>query len=66
MRVVIDTNAFISAVLFEGSTSALLKLWQTRKIVVLLSPDIIDEYPRGINLSKVQTDEARNSVGDES
>ena len=46
MRVVIDTNAFISAVLFEGLTSALLPLWQQRKIRILLSPEILEEYLR--------------------
>jgi predicted nucleic acid-binding protein len=37
VRVVIDTNAFISTVLFEGPTSALLTLWQTHKIRILVS-----------------------------
>ena len=46
MRVVIDTNAFISAVLFEGPTSALLTLWQTHKLRILVSAEILDEYLR--------------------
>ncbi len=46
MRVVLDTNAFISAVLFEGRTAALLTLWQNGKIRPLLSAEILDEYLR--------------------
>ena len=46
MRVVVDTNAFISAALFEGRTAALLTLWQNRKIRPVLSAEILDEYLR--------------------
>ena len=46
MRVVLDTNTFISAVIFTGPTSALLELWQKRKIRVLLSAEILEEYLR--------------------
>ena len=52
MRVVIDTNAFVSAVLFQGPTSALLTLWQERKIVVLVSRDILAEYLRVLTYPK--------------
>jgi uncharacterized protein len=52
VRVVIDTNAFVSAVLFDGSTSALLTLWQKRKILVLVSREIIDEYLRVLTYPK--------------
>jgi len=52
VRVVIDTNAFISAVLFEGPTSALLTLWQTHKIRILVSAEILDEYLRVLTYPK--------------
>jgi putative PIN family toxin of toxin-antitoxin system len=52
VRVVIDTNAFVSAVLFDGPTSGLLTLWQRRKMLVVLSPDILDEYLRVLTYPK--------------
>jgi putative PIN family toxin of toxin-antitoxin system len=52
VRVVIDTNAFVSAVLFDGPTSALLTLWQKRKILLLVSREIIDEYLRVLTYPK--------------
>jgi putative PIN family toxin of toxin-antitoxin system len=43
-RVVLDTNIFISAVLFSGRTSRLVKLWQEGRILVLMSPEVLMEY----------------------
>jgi putative PIN family toxin of toxin-antitoxin system len=43
-RVVLDTNIFISAVLFSGRTSQLVKLWQEGRILVLMSPEVLKEY----------------------
>ena len=44
MRVVLDTNVIISALLFTGRTSELTPLWQAGEITPLLSKDILDEY----------------------
>jgi len=44
MRVVLDTNVIISALLFTGRTSELTPLWQRGEITPLLSRDILDEY----------------------
>jgi len=45
-RVVLDTSVFVSAVLFRGSTSRLVTLWQIGRIAVLMSADILREYAR--------------------
>jgi len=46
MRVVLDTNTVISALLFTGTASRLVGLWQSRQIVVLVSKAILEEYLR--------------------
>jgi putative PIN family toxin of toxin-antitoxin system len=46
MRVVLDTNTLISAVLFSGTASGLVSLWQSGEITVLLSRAILQEYLR--------------------
>jgi hypothetical protein len=44
IRVVIDTNVVISALLFGGIPGKLLKLWKNEYIKPLISKEIIDEY----------------------
>ncbi len=44
MRVVLDTNVIISALLFTGRTSDLTPLWQAGEITPLVSREILDEY----------------------
>ncbi len=46
MRVVLDTNTVISAVLFTGTASRLVHLWQTRRITPLVSKEILQGYLR--------------------
>ena len=46
MKVVLDTNVFISGVFFGGPPYQILKAWQEAKIEVVISPDILDEYHR--------------------
>lgn len=46
MRVVLDTNTLISALLFSGTASRLVPLWQSQRITVLLSKAILQEYLR--------------------
>jgi len=43
-RVVLDTSVFISAILFHGRTSQLVRLWQEGRILVLMSPEVLKEY----------------------
>lgn len=46
MRVVLDTNTLISALLFSSTASRLVPLWQSRRITLLLSKAILHEYLR--------------------
>ena len=46
MRVVLDTNVFVSGVFFSGPPYQILEAWRDGKIQVVVSPDILDEYQR--------------------
>jgi uncharacterized protein len=46
VRVILDTNVFISGVFFAGPPYEILKAWQDGKIKMLLSPEIFEEYER--------------------
>ena len=46
MKVILDTNSFISGVFFSGAPFQILKAWQEAKIELAISPDILDEYQR--------------------
>lgn len=51
-KIVIDTNVFISAVLFRGPTSRLVSLWQKSAVSVLMSSAILKEYARALAYPK--------------
>lgn len=53
-RVVLDTNTLISALLFSGTASRLVPLWQFRRITVLVSKEILEEYLRVLAYPKFQ------------
>ena len=46
MRVVVDTNVLVSGVFFGGMPSRILEAWRDKKIDVVVSPDILEEYRR--------------------
>ncbi len=46
MRVILDTNVFVSAVFFSGPPYQILKAWRDNKIQVVVSPEILEEYQR--------------------
>ena len=46
MRVVLDTNVFISGIFFSGPPSQILKAWAGQKFNLVLSQQILDEYKR--------------------
>ena len=46
MRVVIDTNVFVSGVFWKGPPAAILEAWHDGRIEMILSPAILDEYQR--------------------
>jgi len=51
-KAVIDTNVFISAVLFAGTASRLVTLWQGRRIIFLLSSEVLQEYIKVLTYPK--------------
>lgn len=57
MRVVLDTNTLISALLFSGTASRLVPLWQSRRITILLSGAILQEYLRVLTYPKFHLNE---------
>jgi hypothetical protein len=56
-RVVLDTNALISALLFGGLPGRLVPLWQRREIVLLVSPEVLKEYIKVLSYPKFGLDE---------
>ena len=46
MKIVLDTNVFISGIFFTGPPYLILRAWQDGKIELVVSPDILDEYIR--------------------
>ena len=46
MKVVLDTNVFVSGVFFRGPPYQVLKAWRDGKIQILVSPAILEEYHR--------------------
>ena len=46
MKVILDTNVFISGVFFSGVPHAILKAWHQKKLTLVLSEEILEEYRR--------------------
>jgi putative PIN family toxin of toxin-antitoxin system len=46
VRIVLDTNVFISGIFFGGPPFQILKAWKERKIQIVLSQEIVGEYQR--------------------
>jgi putative PIN family toxin of toxin-antitoxin system len=46
MRVVLDTNVFISGIFFSGPPSTILEAWAKQSLQIVLSKQILDEYQR--------------------
>jgi len=46
MRVVLDTNVFISGIFFSGPPSRIVKAWANQSFQIVLSQQILDEYQR--------------------
>ena len=57
MRVVLDTNVVVSALLFSGVSSKLVPLWQSGAITVLLSRSMLEENLRALSYPKFQLTE---------
>jgi uncharacterized protein len=50
VKVILDTNVFVSGVFFSGPPYQILKAWQDSKIELTISPEILDEYRRVGNI----------------
>lgn len=48
MKIVLDTNVFISGIFWKGSPSKILNLWANNKIEVVVTKKIVSEYLRVI------------------
>ena len=46
MRIVLDTNVFVSAVFFDGVPGRILEAWRDGRLHLVLSAAILDEYQR--------------------
>ncbi|MCE9647254.1 MAG: putative toxin-antitoxin system toxin component, PIN family [Chloroflexi bacterium] len=46
LKVVMDTNVFVSGVFFKGPPYEILKAWQEGKFELVVSQEILDEYRR--------------------
>jgi putative PIN family toxin of toxin-antitoxin system len=46
VKIVLDTNVFISGVFFSGPPSIILQAWRDSKIQIILSEEILEEYQR--------------------
>jgi putative PIN family toxin of toxin-antitoxin system len=46
MKIVLDTNVFISGIFFSGPPAQILKAWKDQKFQIVISKDILSEYQR--------------------
>ena len=46
MRIILDTNVFVSGVFFSGPPYQILKAWKDQKLQIVISLEILDEYYR--------------------
>src|SRR5512147_1507417 len=46
LKVVMDTNVFVSGVFFSGPPYQILKAWQSGEFELVISREILDEYRR--------------------
>ncbi|MBP9145752.1 MAG: putative toxin-antitoxin system toxin component, PIN family [Thermoanaerobaculia bacterium] len=46
MRIVLDTNVFVSAVFFGGLPGRILEAWRDGRVQLVLSAEILAEYQR--------------------
>jgi putative PIN family toxin of toxin-antitoxin system len=44
MRIILDTNVFISGIFFTGPPSQILKAWEKQSLKIVLCQQILDEY----------------------
>jgi len=57
MKVVIDTNVFISGIFWKGKSNNILNLWKEGKITTVASSDMISELTKVLSGFKIQLSE---------
>lgn len=67
IRIVIDTNVVISAILFGGKLHEIIEKWQNKEFVFLLTTQIFDEYIKVLSYPKfsLELDEIRKIIYEE-
>jgi len=60
-RVVLDTNVFISS-FFGGNPRKIIDLWKSGRIVLCLSPPIIEEYVKVLERMGLQNEHELNEL----
>jgi len=46
VKAILDTNVLISGIFFSGTPYEILAAWRDRKIELIISPEILEEYRR--------------------
>lgn len=46
MRVILDTNVFVSGIFFTGPPHQILKAWRNGELTLVISAEILEEYQR--------------------
>ncbi len=46
IRIIIDTNVLMSGIFWSGAPAKILDGWQQKKLKMVISPDVLDEYTR--------------------
>ena len=57
MKIVVDTNVLISALLFAGTPGKLIELWENGLVDPLISEEILNEYVRVLAYPKFKLTE---------
>jgi len=52
IKVVLDTNVLVSALLFKKETSKIVDLWKSRKIIPVVSMETFDEFRKVLEYPK--------------
>ncbi|MCG2723103.1 MAG: putative toxin-antitoxin system toxin component, PIN family, partial [Thermodesulfovibrionales bacterium] len=52
IRVVLDTNILVSSLIFRGMVSKIVDLWETGKIIPVISRETFDEFTKVLSYPK--------------
>jgi uncharacterized protein len=55
--VILDTNVFVSSLLFSGRLNQFVDLWESKKIICAITKEILDEYVSVLAYPKFQLTE---------